>query len=142
MNFHFQQFVNMTMNLGLQKSLGTCKDFPALLLMPTFSLWAFGSREKKSHKNCEGSSNFGVSFTSTFINILITCSGMIVSYVSSFYLYRSTISSTTTSTTFENGFDLCGLVFSKRPDPVLYIRKDGPVGPILSYIRFLCCQAL
>ena len=43
---------------------------------------------------------------------------------------------------FENGFDLCGLVFSKRPDPVLYIRKDGPVGPILSYIRFLCCQAL
>ena len=42
----------------------------------------------------------------------------------------------------ENGFDLCELVFSKRPDPVLYIRKDGPVGPILSYIRFLCCQAL
>ena len=71
----------MTMNLGLKRSLTTCKDYPALLLMPAFSLWAFGSREKKSYKNCEGSSNFGVSFTSTFINTLITCSGMIVSSI-------------------------------------------------------------
>ena len=74
----------MTMNLGLKRSLTTCKDYPALLLMPTFSLWAFGSREKKSYKNCEGSSNFGVSFTSTFINTLITCSGIILS---SIYVY-------------------------------------------------------
>ena len=74
----------MTMNLGLKRTLATCKDYPALLLMPTFSLWAFGSREKKSYKNCEGSSNFGVSFTSTFVNTLITCSGMIVS---SIYMY-------------------------------------------------------
>ena len=71
----------MTTNLGLKRSLNTCKDYPALLLMPTFSLWAFGSREKKSHKNCEGSSNFGVSFASTFINVLITFSGMIVSTI-------------------------------------------------------------
>ena len=68
----------MAMNLGLKKSLTTCKDYPALLLMPTFSLWAFGSREKKSYKNCEGSSNFGVSFTSTLVNTVITFSGMIV----------------------------------------------------------------
>ena len=74
----------MTMNLGLKRSLTTCKDYPALLLMPTFSLWAFGSREKKSYKNCKGSSNFGVSFTSTFINTLITCSGMIVSSIYSY----------------------------------------------------------
>ena len=74
----------MTTNLGLKRSLNTCKDYPALLLMPTFSLWAFGSREKKAYKNCEGSSNFGVSFTSTFINTIITCSGMIVSTI---YIY-------------------------------------------------------
>ena len=74
----------MAMNLGLKRSLTTCKDYPALLLMPTFSLWAFGSREKKSYKNCEGSSNFGVSFTSTFINTFFTCSGMILS---SIYIY-------------------------------------------------------
>ena len=74
----------MTMNLGLKRSLTTCKDYPALLLMPTFSLWAFGSSEKKSYKNCEGSSNFGVSFTSTSINTFITCIGMIVSFI---YLY-------------------------------------------------------
>ena len=71
----------MTTNLGLKRSLNTCKDYPALLLMPTFSLWAFGSREKKSYKNCKGSSNFGVSFTSTFINVLITCSSMIASTI-------------------------------------------------------------
>ena len=42
----------------------------------------------------------------------------------------------------ENGSDPGGLVFSKRPDPALYIRKEGGVAPFLSYIRFYRCQAL
>jgi hypothetical protein len=80
------QFVNMAMNLGLKRCLTTCKDYPALLLMPTFSIWAFGSREKKSYKNCKGSSNFGVSFTYTLLNTLITFSGVILS---SIYTYMN-----------------------------------------------------
>ena len=122
----------MTMNLGLKRSLTTCKDYPALLLMPTFSLWAFGSREKKSYKNCEGSSNFGVSFTNTFINTLITCSGMIVSTI---YVYLNL------SVSFLEGlFSAIPLIFGPMIISIILVAIISCMNNCLCCSCACCCE--
>ena len=72
----FQQFANLAKNQGMKRALSISKDYPALLLMPAFSIWAFGSSKKKSCLDCKGSVEISVSFTSTLINTIITTFGM------------------------------------------------------------------
>ena len=72
-----QQFGIFAWNQGIKRALKITRDFPALLLMPVFSNWAFGSLEKKSLVDCKGNPKLGVSFTSTIINTIITLIGLI-----------------------------------------------------------------
>ena len=72
----FQQFAVFVRHQGWKKALKTCLDYPALLMMPTFSMWSFGASEKKSCCSCQRTSEIGVSFTVTFINSLITLGGL------------------------------------------------------------------
>ena len=72
-----QQFGIFAWNQGIKRALKITRDFPALLLMPVFSNWAFGPLEKKSLVDCKGNPKLGVSFTSTVINTIITLIGLI-----------------------------------------------------------------
>jgi len=72
----FYQFAVFVRHQGWKNALETCLDYPALLLMPTFSMWSFGASEKKSCCSCQRSSEIGVSFTVTFINSMITLGGL------------------------------------------------------------------
>ena len=72
-----QQFGIFAWNQGIKRALKITRDFPALLLMPVFSNWAFGSLEKKSLVDCKSNPKLGVSFTSTIINTIITLIGLI-----------------------------------------------------------------
>jgi hypothetical protein len=66
---------------GWKNALETCLDYPALLMMPTFSMWSFGASEKKSYCSCQKTSEIGVSFTVTFINSMITLGGIAITSV-------------------------------------------------------------
>ena len=66
---------------GWKKALVTCFDYPALLLMPSFSMWSFGASEKTSLCNRQRNSKVGVSFTVTFINSLITMGGLVITFI-------------------------------------------------------------
>jgi len=71
------QFGIFAWNQGIKRALKITRDFPALLLMPVFSNWAFGSLEKKSLVDCKSNPKLGVSFISTVINTIITLIGLI-----------------------------------------------------------------
>jgi len=78
MAFQFSVFVR---HQGWKKALVTCFDYPALLLMPSFSMWSFGASEKTSLCNRQRNSEVGVSFTVTFINSLITIGGLAITSI-------------------------------------------------------------
>merc|ERR1711962_1812201 len=59
-----------------KRALSISKDYPALLLMPAFTIWAFGSSKKKSCFDCKVTMGISVSFTSTLINTWITIFGI------------------------------------------------------------------
>lgn len=68
-SFKFQQFINLTINQGFKKALQTARDYPAMLVLPAFSVWTYGSMEKVSCQNCQISSQkIGLSFNNTFLN--------------------------------------------------------------------------
>jgi len=80
------QFGVFVRHQGWKNALQTCLDYPALLMMPTFSSWSFGASEKKSCCSCERSSEVGVSFTVTLINSMITLGGLAITSV--YFLQR------------------------------------------------------
>ena len=71
-SFKFQQFANLSVNQGFKKALQTVKDYPAMLLLPAFSVWTYGSIEKGSCHNCQSSQKIGLSFANTFLNASYT----------------------------------------------------------------------
>merc|ERR1719362_1207258 len=66
------QFLNLGMNQGFQKALTTVRDYPALIMLPAFSIWTYGSIEKESCQNCLSSQKMGLSFTNSCLNALYT----------------------------------------------------------------------
>jgi hypothetical protein len=61
----------------MEKTFKTVWQFPAIFLLPAFSYWVIGPNSKLC---CCGRSNkkLSVSFFHTWINILITISGMAI----------------------------------------------------------------
>ena len=72
-SFKFQQFINLTTNQGFKKALQTARDYPAMLVLPAFSVWTYGSMEKVSCQNCQISrQKIGLSYNNTFLNSFYT----------------------------------------------------------------------
>ena len=70
--FKFQQFLNLGMNQGFKKALTTVRDYPAMIMLPAFSVWTYGSIEKGSCHNCQSSQKIGLSYTNSCLNVLYT----------------------------------------------------------------------
>ena len=66
--FKFQQFLNLGMNQGFKKALTPVRDYPAMIMLPAFSVWTYGSIEKGSCQNCQSSQKIGLSFLNSFLN--------------------------------------------------------------------------
>ena len=91
-SFQFQQFLNLVINQGFKKSLTTAKDYPAMILLPAFSVWTYGSVEKGSCQNCQSSQQIGLSFNNSYLNVLYTLACVAVTAHLSFYDYEFFIS--------------------------------------------------
>merc|ERR1712129_149190 len=62
------QFLNLGMNQGFKKALATVRDYPAMIMLPAFSVWTYGSIEKGSCQYCQTSQKIGLSFLNSFLN--------------------------------------------------------------------------